>query len=59
MFLNQLHQLHHQSTPVRPGQSLPRGILEGLPGSPDGDIDILLAGRVDRGDFRLIPVSVS
>lgn len=59
VLVNQVGQLEHQIASLGGGQKLPGVGLEGLTGRIDGDIDILFASGVDRGDLLLVTATVS
>lgn len=56
MLLNEVCQLVHEVSTLRRGQVLPRGVLEGLAGSLDGEIDIFGSSSVHGGDLGLVTV---
>lgn len=54
MLINQVGQLEHQIASLGSRQKLPGVSFEGIAGSLDREVDILLASGIDRSDLLLV-----
>lgn len=58
MLLDEIGQLQHQSSTLGSGKQLPGGVLQGLAGSLDSNINVLLTGSVNGSNFRLVSAAL-